>query len=57
MSRQTHDEFLDIVLGGKRAKNGMASFADTLTKEQAELVHKFIIARINEDWQELNKTN
>jgi quinohemoprotein ethanol dehydrogenase len=57
MTRQTHDEFNDIVLGGKRAANGMASFADTLSKEDAEMVHRFIIARIIEDWQELNKTN
>jgi quinohemoprotein ethanol dehydrogenase len=53
MSKQTHAEFFDIVLGGKRAANGMASFADILSRKDAELIQKFIIARINEDWTDL----
>ena len=53
MSPATHAEFLDIVIGGKRSANGMASFADTLSKDQAELIHQFIIARINDDWTDL----
>jgi quinohemoprotein ethanol dehydrogenase len=50
MSPDTHAAFLDIVLGGKRAANGMASFADVLTKDQAEAIHQYLIARANEDW-------
>ena len=50
MSPQTHADFLAIVLGGKRAANGMASFADTLSPDQAEAIHQYLIARANEDW-------
>jgi len=50
MSPQTHADFLAIVLGGKRAANGMASFADTLSPDQAEAIHQYLIARANQDW-------
>jgi len=43
MSSATHDEFFDIVLGGKRAEKGMASFADTVTREQAEAIYAYIV--------------
>ncbi len=52
MTAETHKEFNDIVLGGKRARKGMASFADTLSKEDTEAIHGFVIARANEDWGE-----
>ncbi|MBT2185372.1 PQQ-dependent dehydrogenase, methanol/ethanol family [Sphingobium nicotianae] len=52
MTPQTHAQFLDIVLGGVRAQQGMASFKDLLTKEQAERIHDYLIARANEDWAE-----
>jgi len=51
MTPATHREFLDIVIGGKRATNGMASFADTLTKDDAEAIHQYVIARANADWE------
>ena len=50
MTADTHKEFLDIVLGGKRKALGMASFADILTKDQADDIHSYLIARANEDW-------
>jgi quinohemoprotein ethanol dehydrogenase len=50
MSPQTHGDFLAIVLGGKRAVNGMGSFADVLTPEQAEAIHQYLIAQANQDW-------
>jgi quinohemoprotein ethanol dehydrogenase len=50
MSPQTHADFLAIVLGGKRAANGMGSFSDVLTKGQAEAIHQYLIARANQDW-------
>jgi quinohemoprotein ethanol dehydrogenase len=53
MSKQTHAEFFDIVLGGKRADKGMANFSDILSRKDAELIQKFLIARINEDWTDL----
>jgi quinohemoprotein ethanol dehydrogenase len=30
----------------------MASFKDILSKDQAERIHDYLIARGNEDWQE-----
>ncbi|MGE0115068.1 MAG: PQQ-dependent dehydrogenase, methanol/ethanol family [Steroidobacteraceae bacterium] len=50
MTPETHGQFLDIVIGGARQKAGMASFADKLTKEDAEAIHAYLIARANEDW-------
>lgn len=55
MSPRTHAEFFEIVLGGKRSQNGMASFEDTLSRADAELIQKYLIARINEDWPELKR--
>jgi len=50
MSADTHGAFLDIVLGGARAANGMASFADVLKRDEAEAIHHYLIARANADW-------
>ncbi|TIX49482.1 PQQ-dependent dehydrogenase, methanol/ethanol family [Alteraurantiacibacter aquimixticola] len=50
MSAETHATFADIVLGGSRAANGMASFADVLSSEESEAIHHYLIARANEDW-------
>jgi quinohemoprotein ethanol dehydrogenase len=50
MTPDTHKEFIDIVIGGKRAANGMASFADVLKPEEAEAIHQYLIARANADW-------
>ena len=43
MSAETHQQFYDIVLGGLRAPQGMASFADTVTREQAEAIYAYIV--------------
>lgn len=50
MSPQAHAHFLDIVLGGARAKAGMASFADVLSPADARAIHDYLIVRANEDW-------
>jgi quinohemoprotein ethanol dehydrogenase len=50
MTPETHKEFNDIVLGGKRLQKGMASFADILSKDDSDAIHAFVIARANEDW-------
>jgi quinohemoprotein ethanol dehydrogenase len=50
MTPETHAEFLDIVLRGKRTEKGMAGFADLLTEKQAEAIHQYLNARANEDW-------
>ncbi|MGX7893941.1 PQQ-dependent dehydrogenase, methanol/ethanol family [Tsuneonella sp. HG222] len=51
MSPATHKDFLGVVLGGSRARQGMASFADTLNEEQAKAIHAYLIMRANEDWE------
>lgn len=50
MSAETHAAFNRIVLEGLFLDKGMASFADILTREDAEAIHAYIIARANEDW-------
>ena len=52
MAPATHAAFFDIVLGGKLAANGMAGFADVLSREQAEAIHHYLIARANDDWED-----
>jgi quinohemoprotein ethanol dehydrogenase len=52
MMPATHAAFLDIVIGGSRARNGMASFADVLSREQAEAIHHYLISRARADWEE-----
>jgi quinohemoprotein ethanol dehydrogenase len=55
MSPATHGEFLDIVLGGKRREKGMASFADLVTRADADALHAYLIRRANEDWASIAK--
>ena len=43
MSAQTHQQFEAIVLGGARANQGMASFADVVSVDDAEAIHAYII--------------
>ena len=52
MTAETHAKFNDIVLGGIYAEKGMASFADVLSKDQADAIHAYLIARANEDYQD-----
>ena len=54
MSADTHSHFDDIVLGGARKAQGMASFADVLSKDDAAAVHAYLNARISEDWGEMS---
>lgn len=50
MTTETHAQFMDIVRGGIREENGMASFADAVSEEQTEDIRQYLIARANEDW-------
>jgi len=43
MSAQPHLEFEAIVLGGSRAEQGMASFADLLTPEENDAIYAYIV--------------
>ena len=47
MSTATHEAFQAIVRGGTLADNGMASFADLLSAEDADRVHQYIISQAN----------
>jgi quinohemoprotein ethanol dehydrogenase len=49
MSAQTHAEWQGIVIGGSRMNQGMASFADTLSVEDAERIRQYLISRAMED--------
>ncbi len=51
MSKATHAEFDAVVLGGARAERGMVSFADVVTREDADAVHAYLIKRARDDWQ------
>ncbi len=48
-SKAVHDNFDKIVLGGVLAKDGMASFADVLSKEDVDAIHAYIIDRAKAD--------
>ncbi|MBN8818418.1 MAG: PQQ-dependent dehydrogenase, methanol/ethanol family [Sphingomonas sp.] len=50
MSKQAHDDFLDIVLNGARAEKGMPGFGGQLTEAQAKDIHGYLITRAQEDW-------
>jgi PQQ-dependent dehydrogenase (methanol/ethanol family) len=43
MSAQTHQQFEAIVLGGARADQGMASFADVVSVDDAQAIHAYVI--------------
>jgi quinohemoprotein ethanol dehydrogenase len=49
MSAAAHAEFDAVVLGGSRADRGMIGFADIISREEADAIHAFVIARANED--------
>ena len=50
MSADTHSTFLEIVLGGMRAGNGMPSFANVLSEFDANAVHAYVINRARETY-------
>lgn len=43
MSAQTHNDFYAIVMEGKSAGKGMASYSDVLTEAEAEALHCYLI--------------
>ena len=54
MTAQTHAEFADIVLRGKRASKGMGSFAEILSEEDVDAIHA---AMVDKAWQEYEREN
>ena len=51
-SAETHEAWQAIVLGGSKKANGMASFADLLSNDDAERIRQFVISRAIEDRKE-----
>jgi quinohemoprotein ethanol dehydrogenase len=51
LTAEKHAQFKDIVLGGKLKQQGMESFSDRLSPEQAQSIHAYLISRAQEDWQ------
>jgi PQQ-dependent dehydrogenase (methanol/ethanol family) len=54
LSRERHEAFADIVLGGTLSARGMPSFADRLTPDELERLHAYIVeeARLAYDEQQ-----
>ncbi|MAE94144.1 MAG: PQQ-dependent dehydrogenase, methanol/ethanol family [Deltaproteobacteria bacterium] len=44
-TRQVHEQWHDIVLGGIRAPGGMASFADVLSRDEVSAIQAYVAAR------------
>ena len=57
MSPATRADFFENVLSGKRREEGMASFADMLTKADTEAGQAYLIRRANDDWADIEKGN
>ncbi|MGZ3172140.1 MAG: PQQ-dependent dehydrogenase, methanol/ethanol family [Croceibacterium sp.] len=51
LSKETHADFLNIVLGGAREKLGMPKFGGKLTEEKANAIHAYLIKRAQDDYQ------
>ena len=47
MTVDTHNEFLNIVLKGSLAEQGMAGFAEALSVAEAEAIQHFLIVEAN----------
>lgn len=47
-SPEVHEMWNDIVIGGAFADNGMAGFADLLSKDDAQAIRAYVIERTNE---------
>jgi quinohemoprotein ethanol dehydrogenase len=45
LSKEVHQDFENIVLGGTRASAGMPSFRNILNAEQVRTIHAYVIAR------------
>ena len=57
MSEPIHQLFNDIVLKGIFSAGGMASFADTLSEEEVEAIHVYLIAEQHKITNSINATN
>jgi quinohemoprotein ethanol dehydrogenase len=51
LNKEAHQDFSEIVLGGKFKDRGMAPFKGVLTQEQVDAVHSYVISRGQDDWQ------
>jgi quinohemoprotein ethanol dehydrogenase len=51
----THKAFKDIVWGGLLAKNGMASFRNTLSEKDVEAIHQYLIQAQQDSYKKVSK--
>ena len=47
MTMDVHEQFVDIVIGGARAEQGMPGFGDTLSNADAEALRQYLIGEAN----------
>ena len=47
-SKEIHDDFENIVLGGSRASAGMPSFKNILNAEQVRAIQAYVVSRARE---------
>ena len=47
-SKEIHEDFEDIVLGGTRASAGMPSFKNILNADQVQAIQAYIVSRARE---------
>ncbi|MAA75335.1 MAG: PQQ-dependent dehydrogenase, methanol/ethanol family [Salinisphaeraceae bacterium] len=55
MSAETHRNFLGIVMGGSQAKQGMPGFADSLTTDEAQAIHAYLIELNHQELQRIEQ--
>ena len=48
MDAQTHEQFIGIVLGGLREPLGMPNFVNTLSIDQVNAIHAYLVKRAND---------
>ena len=51
MTREDHEEFLDIVLQGSRVSKGMSNFNSILSEADARVIHAYVI---HQAWSRFN---
>jgi quinohemoprotein ethanol dehydrogenase len=50
-TKEIHQDFENIVLGGSRAASGMPSFKNTLNAEQVRAIQSYVVSRAGESAQ------
>jgi hypothetical protein len=51
---QVHEQWQDIVRGGSLSKLGMVSFAEFVSKDDAEAIRQYVLSEANRTYSEKN---